>query len=220
MINSVIFDMDGILFDSERIYTKAWFRVGERMRLHDIDGSVTYCIGRNIRDTRSFLLDKYGPEFPCLQFSEDIREAFQEIVAEEGLPLKTGVHELLSWLKDSSTKLGLATSTSRKSAMAHLEGADLTRYFPVIVTGDMIQNGKPDPEIYLQACQKLGVLPGDTYAIEDSPNGIKSAHAAGLRVIMVPDLISPTPEIEKLLLEKFDTLLDVKAYFESFSKLP
>jgi beta-phosphoglucomutase-like phosphatase (HAD superfamily) len=79
----------------------------------------------------------------------------------------------------------------------------------------MIRHGKPDPEIYLLACEMLGAAPESCFAVEDSPNGVKSAHAAGLKVIMVPDQIAPTPELERLLHRKFDTLLDVRAYFET-----
>ena len=122
---------------------------------------------------------------------------------------------MLEWLKENSVNTGLATSTSRTNAVRHLENAGLLPYFAAVVTGDMIKHGKPDPEIYLLACEMLGAAPESCFAIEDSPNGIKSAHAAGLNVIMVPDLIAPAPDLEKLLHRKFDTLLDVRTYFET-----
>ncbi len=209
--------MDGVLFDSERIYNEAWCRVGKKMNLSDIQSCITYCVGRNGKDIRAYLLKKYGPSFPSEQFSAAIKQAFEEIVAAEGLPLKVGVREILSWLHGVGVKIGLATSTSKKSAERYLENAGLLHYFQAVVTGDMILNGKPDPEIYALACAALGVLPEACFAIEDSPNGIKSAHAAGLKVIMVPDLIEPTEEIEKLLFAKFDSLLEVKTYLESLT---
>lgn len=218
MRESVIFDMDGILFDSERVFAEAWHLVGAQMHLPEIRDCVTQCVGRNGRDTRAFLLGKYGPAFPYEQFIGDIKQAFEDIVTTEGgLKLKTGVRELLSWLSDTGVKLGLATSTSRKSAAQHLENAGLLHYFEAVVTGDMIQNGKPDPEIYRLACATLGVPAKNCFAIEDSPNGINSAHAAGLKVIMVPDQIQPTPEIEILIFQRFGSLLDVMAYFESMN---
>lgn len=215
MTDSVIFDMDGVLFDSERIYNEAWRRTGRRLRLPDIEACITHCIGLNGKDIRAYLIGKFGPSFPAEQFSEDIKKIFEDIVSADGLPLKTGVREILTWLAENGVKTGLATSTSRINAVRHLENADLLGYFSAIVTGDMIKKGKPDPEIYRQACAALGTEPSACYAIEDSPNGIKSAHAAGLKVIMVPDLIAPTPSIEKLLHKTCASLLDVKAYFES-----
>ncbi len=215
MRDSVIFDMDGVLFDSERLYNEAWLRVGREMDLLDIETCIAHCVGRNGRDIRDYLLDKYGPGFPAEQFREEIRSTFSALVAADGLPLKPGVFEILSWLKASGITTGLATSTSHASAVRHLENAGLLSYFSAIVTGDMIRNGKPAPDIYLLACSRLGVPPENCFAIEDSPNGIRSAHAAGLKVIMVPDLIEPTPDIEELLHRRFDSLLGVKAYFES-----
>lgn len=214
MIDSIVFDMDGVLFDSERIYQMAWLRVGTRLKLPDIETCVKQCIGRNGRDTRAFLMETYGPEFPADQFGQDIRQAFDDIVAEEGLPKKPGVTPLLTWLKETDVKIGLATSTSYQSTARHLTNAGLTAFFSVIVTGDMVTKGKPDPEIYVKACRQLGAVPADSFAIEDSPNGIRSAHAAGLNVIMVPDLITPTPEIWPLLHRKCASLLEVKGYFE------
>lgn len=215
MKDSVIFDMDGVLLDSERIYNEAWRRVGRKLGLLDIETCIAHCVGRNGRDIESYLLDKFGPAFPAEQIRADIRQAFAEITSVEGLPLKPGAADILFWLKESGVNIGLATSTNRASAVRQLENAGLLAYFSAVVTGDMIRNGKPDPEIYLQACRMLSAVPESCFAIEDSPNGIKSAHAAGLKVIMVPDLIAPTPELEKLLHRRFDTLLDVKAYFEN-----
>lgn len=215
MTDNVIFDMDGVLFDSERLYAKAWAQVALRLQLPDIDACISYCVGRNGKDIRAYLLEKFGPEFEAEAFGKEIAKAFQQIIDAEGLPLKVGVIELLDWLQDHNVKCALATSSGHKSAQQHLQQADLTRYFEAIVTGDMITHGKPDPDIYLFACDKLGTKPENTYAIEDSPNGVKSAHAAGMKVIMVPDLIEPTAELERLLFKKFTSLLEVKSYFES-----
>jgi HAD superfamily hydrolase (TIGR01509 family) len=215
MRDSVIFDMDGVLLDSERIFNSAWRTVGGNMCLPGIEDALKNCVGCNDTDTRVFLQDKYGAAFNYAQFIGDVEREFEALTALGGLPLKPGVTEILTWLRDAGVSIGLATSTSRNNAMRHLENAGLHPFFKSIVTGDMIRNGKPDPEIYLLACEKLGVLPQQCFAIEDSPNGIKAAHAAGLKTIMVPDQIAPTPELEHLLHKKFDSLLDAKAYFES-----
>ena len=105
----------------------------------------------------------------------------------DGMPTMKGAESLLQALQDAGWSVALATSTSRKTTMHHLELSGFTRYFSVIVTGDEIQHGKPNPEIYLTACKKLHSKPEETYAVEDSENGGTSACAAGMRVLLVPD---------------------------------
>jgi HAD superfamily hydrolase (TIGR01509 family) len=215
MTESVIFDMDGVLFDSERLYNRAWYEVGARCGLHDMDGTIRSCVGRNGNDIRAFLQGKYGADFNAGQFARDVTDAFQAIVEAEGLPLKPGVSELLCWLRDQGRRIALATSSGKNSAARHLAEAGLTGYFDAVVTGDMITTGKPAPDIYLLACEKLGAPPGRCFAVEDSPNGVLSARAAGLKVILVPDIAEITEEIEKLAYKKFDSLVEVKIFFET-----
>ncbi|SHI08060.1 haloacid dehalogenase superfamily, subfamily IA, variant 3 with third motif having DD or ED [Sporobacter termitidis DSM 10068] len=214
MTECVIFDMDGVLFDSERLYARAWRQLGAALGLQDIDNAIKYCVGRNGGDIRAYLLSKYGEDFQAEQFALDLRKAFLDIVRAEGLPLKPGVVALLDWLRGRGCRLALATSSGKNSAAGNLEGAGLTKYFSAVVTGDMLVHGKPAPDIYLLACEKLGTPPQSCYAVEDSPNGVRSAHAAGLRTILVPDMVEITEEIEKLAYKKFDSLIEVKAYFE------
>jgi HAD superfamily hydrolase (TIGR01509 family) len=214
MIDSVIFDMDGVLFDTERLYGIAWDQAGALMHLHDISSDKKHCVGLNGVDIRKYLLQKYGPDFPIDRFRKAIDEAFHVIVQKEGLPKKEGVDEILLYLKEHDYRIGLATSSGQQSALTNLNSTGIAHYFQTVITGDMVVNGKPHPEIYQTACAKLGANPKNTIAIEDSPNGVKSSHAAGLNVIMVPDIIVPTAENEKLLFQKFDSLLDVKKFLE------
>lgn len=111
-------------------------------------------------------------------------------------------------------KVGLATSTRKVSVMHHLEMTGLTEMFDEIVTGDMVEKGKPDPEIYLTACRRLGTQPEETYAVEDSRNGLVSAHRAGMMAILVPDTTVPTEEMLSIAYRQEETLLDVMLYFE------
>ena len=134
---------------------------------------------------------------------------------EEGVPLKEGVKEILEYLTENGYIVGLASSTGRGSVMEHLEQTGLTHYFRTIVTGDMVEHSKPNPDIYLKACEELGVSPVNAIAIEDSPNGIRSAYRAGMKPVMVPDMIEPTAEIEAMLYGKFYSLLDVVDYIKN-----
>lgn len=129
-----------------------------------------------------------------------------------------GAESLLRWLKESGWILGLASSTRSATVMKHLEQAGFSEYFSTVVTGDMVENSKPQPDIYLLACRELGVRPEEAYAIEDSPNGIRSAHAAGMRPLMVPDMIAPDEEMMRLSFRIFDDLTQVLEYLKGERK--
>jgi HAD superfamily hydrolase (TIGR01509 family) len=215
MIDSVIFDMDGILFDTERVYANAWSQVGKELNIPDVAEAIRGCIGLNRNDSKHYIMQRYGQQFPYETFRQRLTEIFDDDIKKNGLPQKDGVAEILYYLQQHQYKIALATSTGKNNAFHHLNAAGISHYFQAIVTGDMITHGKPDPEIYLTACEKLGAVPENCFAIEDSPNGIRSAHAAGLKVIMVPDLIQPTAELKKLLYAQFASLLEVKNFFEA-----
>lgn len=209
-ITAVVFDMDGVLFDTERICMEAWREIAAEKQIEDIEKAVLGCVGLNRTDTKAFFEREYGADFDYESYHEECAARFHEKIEKFGLPMKTGVKEILSFLKEKGYKIGLASSTSRRGVLGHVNRAGIADYFEVIVGGDMVEHSKPQPDIYLLACKQLGVNPENAIAIEDSPNGIRSAHAAGLKPIMVPDMIAPTPEIETLLYKKCDTLLAVK----------
>ena len=210
MQKAVVFDMDGVLFDTERLFMEAGTQLLMEKGIENADEAVMGCIGLNMRDTRALFLKVCGEDFPFEEYHKKCGARVKDIIEKEGLPLKTGVRELLGYLKEAGYRIALASSTSQSGVLKHLDRAELHEYFEVVIGGDMIEHGKPEPDIYLRACEELGVTPEKTFAIEDSANGIRSAHAAGLKTIMVPDLIAPTPELESLLYAKYDSLLDVK----------
>ena len=123
--------------------------------------------------------------------------------------MKPGVKEILEFGKKQGIKLALATSSSRDYAMKCLENAGIDTYFDGIVCGDMVSHSKPDPEIYIRACELVNVDPKDAVAFEDAPAGIEAAYRAGMKVVMVPDLVQPTEKVESMLWKKRKTLLDV-----------
>lgn len=214
MINTIIFDMDGVLFDTERLSCACWEEAGEAMHLTDLREGVRGCVGLNHNDARELMAGLYGEDFPFDEFHDTVHTLIRRRIMAEGLPIKDGVMEILEYLADNRYILGLASSTSRNSVMEHLNDAGITHYFKEIITGDMVEHSKPQPDIYLLACKKLGVSPAEAIAIEDSPNGIRSACLAGMKPVMVPDLIEPTPEIEEMLFGKFDSLHDVLTYLK------
>ena len=215
MTKAVVFDMDGVLFDTERLCQESWIEVANRRGLPDMEIIFPKCIGRNANDSRQIVLEAYGADFDYEVFRREASDWFWKYLEENGLPVKEGVRELLNWLKEQGWRIGLASSTRRSSVISHLEQAGIKDFFEEIITGDMVEHSKPLPDIYLLACRKLMVDPAETYAIEDSPNGIRSAYRAGMKPIMVPDLLSPDGEMEQLSTCIFSGLLDVLDYFRS-----
>lgn len=211
-MKAVVFDMDGVLFDTESISVKSWCAVVEEQGIQDMDSVVMQCIGRNDTDCKILLLDHYGQDFPYDEFKKLVWDWFQDYLDRNGVPVKKGVRELLSYLQEAGYGIGLASSSRRETVLGNLEKTGLTSYFSTIVTGDMVEHSKPLPDIYLLACEKMGVKPEEAYAIEDSHNGIKSAQAAGMKAIMVPDLLEPDEEIRSLSFLVLEDLLKVREY--------
>lgn len=213
-MKAIIFDMDGVLFDTEIVCMKSWLAVAEKNHLPDMERIFPQCIGLNANDSRGVVLRAYGKDFDYARFRQQASEWYQNYIKENGLPVKPGVRQILDWLKSVGCPTGLASSTRSSSVLGHLEQSGFRSYFSVVITGDMVEHSKPKPDIYLRACRELGVQPEQTYAIEDSPNGIRSAHAAGMRPIMVPDMIEPDEEMKRLSDRIFRNLTEVLAYLQ------
>lgn len=215
-MKAVIFDMDGVLFDTERLCMESWCVLAKEQGIPDMEIVFPKCIGRNAADTEEIVTDYYGEGFDYDTFRKKASDWFWQYIKNNGLPIKTGVKEILAYLKQEGYVVGLASSTRYSSVVNHLEEAGIKDYFSVIVTGDMVEHSKPKPDIYLLACEKLGVEPAKAYAVEDSYNGIRSAHAAGMKPVMVPDLLEPDEEMECLSFLICKDLLEVLAYLKEF----
>lgn len=219
MIQAVVFDMDGVLFDTERLYNEAWREVAESWPIQaDLDDLIVRCVGLNHTDTRRLFDDMLGEDFPFDAYTGRIGARFHEMVEEE-LPVKEGVPEILRWLKEQKIPTALATSTSREGALSHLQRTGILSYFDEVITGDMVEHSKPAPDIYLIACDALHVPPSNCIAVEDSPNGIRSAYAAGMMAVMIPDQIAPTDELRAMLYREFPSLRDLLRYLKEQQSL-
>lgn len=211
-IKGIVFDMDGVLFDSERISLKAWERAGEEIGFHDWERAHRECTGLSRTDAYVKLAELYGPNFPAQKIREKASEYFYVITAESGLPQKYYAKEILEYLKGKGYPLALASSTRRQIVERELKEGGLYDFFDFVIGGDDVTHSKPHPEIYQLACKGINVLPQEAVAIEDSINGILSAHAAGMKCVMVPDQIQPEEKTKNLLYKLCDTLEDIKNF--------
>ncbi len=212
-LQAIVFDMDGLMFDSERVIQYSWNVVGQRLGYGFVgDDNILNTLGFN-RDTRErYFKERYGCDFPYEDFHDAYRIVFREYVKDRGLPVKEGLYELLEVLKDRGIPAAVATSSGYEHALENLKSKEIDHYFQTMITGNMVTQAKPAPEIYLKACKALGVEPARAVALEDSYNGIRSAHNAGMCTIMIPDLLNDTSPVEDCLDCKMDSLLDVAAW--------
>lgn len=215
MIKNIVFDMDGVLIDTEAVFMRCWKKLAEELNLPNVEEVAKQCIGITVTQTEALFQKAYGKEHPCESYVQAANDIFYKHEADEGIPEKPGVHELFAYLKKENYWIGLASSTREEAVRRQMKTVGILDDFDAIVCGDMVTKSKPDPDIYLKACELLKVDPKECYAVEDSYNGIRSAHAAGMKAIMIPDLLQPTPEILELTEQKLDSLFDLKDFLES-----
>lgn len=208
MIDGVIFDMDGILFDTEKLINECFAEVGVEYRIDNMDYIIESCVGLTTSETKKFCKKILGEDFPVEEMFGKIRNHMEIKLAEGGMPVKPGVYLMLEYLKANRYVIALASSSSRKSVMHHIEEANMTEYFSVIIAGDEVERGKPEPDIYLKALEKMNLRKDAVIAFEDSPNGLKSATAAGIKAIMIPDQIPYSEDLESYVFERFNSMTD------------
>ena len=210
MIKAVIFDMDGILIDTEK-----WLNVYWQQAAKEAGFEVTREDGLAIRSLAGkyagpYLRGIFGDSFDYEAIRERRKELMREHIAKYGIEKKPGVDEILSYLAEKNMKRAVATATDPERTKQYLTQIGIYDKFDKIVSATTVENGKPQPDVYLYACEQIGEKPEDCIAVEDSPNGVLSAYRAGLSVVMVPDLTEPDEETEKMLYARIDTLSGLK----------
>jgi HAD superfamily hydrolase (TIGR01509 family) len=195
--HAIVFDMDGLLLDTEVLYRDVMMTTCSELG-HEMAAEVHRAMVGIPRDRGTqVLLEHFGSDFPIMTFYERCSAAFAAR-CDEAVPVKTGALELLRELHARNIPAAVATSTNKKAATEHLRKAGLLDLFHAVVTRDDVEHGKPHPESFLAAARHLEVDPTTCWALEDSHNGVRAAHAAGMVTIMVPDLLEPTEEISSL----------------------
>jgi HAD superfamily hydrolase (TIGR01509 family) len=192
---AVLFDMDGLMLDTERPVIDVWCQVAQFKGWDVTPEAVCHTIGINEAATRAFLIHEYGLEFPYDEIKKEMIQIVTEKVEKEGIPHRPGLITLLDHLADLGIPLGVATSTSKDIALWKLKKAHILERFRAFVFGNEVSQGKPAPDIFLRAAELLGKAPGDCVGFEDSPAGLQSLHRAGIRSVFIQDMVAPSPAI-------------------------
>ena len=215
MVKAVIFDMDGLMLDTERVAADAWRYAGKVKGIAGIDSFITASYGRTAKDCEVMFQEMF-PQASYTECWELMQEHRLAVMREEGIPVKPGLRELMAYLHGKRCPMVLGTSTSEAIARPMLESVGVYAYFSGAVFGNMVKNGKPAPDIYLLAADVIGVAPEDCVVLEDSFNGIRAAHAAGMQPVMVPDIQQPNDEIRALYKGICESLFDVCTLLQSW----
>jgi len=187
--HAVVFDMDGLMFDSERVAREIWQTIATRRGHQFPDALHDSLVGRSQADSDELLGTYFGPEFPLAEWRAEVGAQWHQRVSSEGLPHKPGLLELLNFLDLVAMPTAVATSTARAKALLCL--GPLAQRFKALAFGNEVSHAKPAPDLYLLAAARLGVKPIECLALEDSPAGLAAAQSAGMTAILVPDLIVP-----------------------------
>ena len=217
---AVIFDMDGLMFDTERIAVEAWQQAG-RVSGYDIpEALIIQTVGRNAHDTQILFEQALEPPFNFHRVRALRLKYAADIIAQRGVPVKNGLCELLDVLATNGIVKAIATSTERLRAETLLTHANLREQFEVLICGDEVQHGKPAPDIFLRAAQRLQAMPQQCFVLEDSESGIQAAVNAKMRPIMIPDLKPPSQEILASVEHIFPSLRETAGYFAKMLATP
>ncbi len=207
---AAIFDMDGLILDSELTVLHCWEKVAERHGLPDILPFAVSVIGKNKKATLAEFTRVY--DLPAESYEREVRAIYNELASRGEVPLKPHTLELLRAMKEAGMKTAIASSSLRSEVEPQMTKLGAAPYFDVMVCGDQVTKSKPDPEIFLMACDALGVIPSESLGLEDSYNGVRACKASGLYTIMVPDIIQPDDEMKGLADIILPSLTEVQAF--------
>lgn len=197
MMKLAIFDMDGLMFDTERISGEILIAIGKAHGYPITMATRCELLGRNEKDKRAILLGHFGEAFPYDAIMNERQKRVSRYYEEHGVPIKEGLVELLQYLKAHHIPVAVCSSSNRAVIQHHIQNTHTANYVDWMIGGDMVTQSKPDPTIFLTACHHFHVAPEDAMVFEDSENGILAANAAHIPVICVPDLVQHSPEFLK-----------------------
>lgn len=194
-LKGAIFDMDGVLIDTEKLYLRFWKEAAAEFGYDMRDEHVFAVRSMARKYSTPKLKSMLGEDFPTEEVRSRRTELMNDFISKSGIETKKGLFRLLNHLRDSGIKIAVATATQRERTLSYLSRIGALEFFDAVICGDMVTTGKPAPDIYLTAAAELGLPPEECAAFEDSPNGLIAAHSAGCYTVMVPDLTQPDDEV-------------------------
>lgn len=210
MIKGVIFDQDGLMFDTERVLEKAWHAAEKDWGIHLEEDFLKTIRGMKHQDARVKFEEWYGTEVDFLALRNKRQEYFEEFLRRDGVPVKPGLLELLQYLKEQEIPAAVASASPMEYTKRNLLETGISQYFSQLVTGDMVAHAKPDPEIFWKAAALLGVKPEECLVLEDSLNGVEAGIRGGFVTVMVPDMTMPDKELAGRVKRVCSSLLEVR----------
>jgi HAD superfamily hydrolase (TIGR01509 family) len=220
MVQAVIFDMDGLMLDTEKVASRAWKQTFKDLGFTLSDELNLAMVGRNEPDANAIVLQVMGADFPVDRCRSLANACYRNLLETEGIPLKNGLLELLGFLKQRGIAMAVATSTPRSLALHKLGLTGLDIWFSAIIAGDDIPRGKPEPDLFLAVAGRMNASPDRCVVLEDSPAGIRAGHTAGMIPIMIPDLISPDETIRSLAYAIVPSLVEAKQIISMLMEKP
>lgn len=219
-LKAAIFDMDGLMFDTERLGSQCWAQVGRELGVDISESILSQLRGLTRPEYRAAFVRHLGQLLDYDSASARQKQLFWARIEAEGVPIKPGLIELLTFFQQKKIPTAMATASHQDRASRYLELSGLRPYFKSFVFGNQASHGKPDPELFLLAASELQTTPESCLVLEDSINGVRAGIAGGFHTVMIPDLVQPDPALDSQLHAKFETLSQVIPYFEAATALP
>lgn len=213
-VKAVVLDMDGLMLDTEPLYKVSWQDAANRLGFQISNELFLTLLGKNNSEAERIVGEALGHDFPMDEFRGLWPEIWRGLVLSDGIRPKEGLYEFLDFLDDRRIPFGVATSSDETDAHLSLKSVNIIERLTCIITGDKVENGKPAPDIYLEAAKTLAVEPAFCIALEDSSSGAKAAISAGMTTIVIPDLVKPMEEIVASAFAVLSSLSEAKTIVE------
>ncbi|KXS50438.1 HAD family phosphatase [Halanaerobium sp. ST460_2HS_T2] len=217
MIKGIIFDMDGLMFDTEKLSKTIWKNIGEEKGYNFDEDLFDQLIGTDINTTKNIFKDKFGSDFSYDKMRKRKCKIMAKKIEKEGVPIKKGLNETIKYLKENDYRIAVASSSSKETIEFYLRSVNLNREIDFIIGGDEVKESKPNPEIFNKCCEKMNINKKEILILEDSINGILAADKANMNVVLIEDIVSVPKKVKKLTYKELNHLAELPLLLEKIN---